>query len=73
MNFIKKIILVKKNLFYKEKVKEIESTPKIYTKNKRKSFIKSLNVSNEKNIKNKKVKTLICEGDGLGIQREITY
>lgn len=70
MNSIKKIFLLIKNLFYKEKVKMIGYTYEISTKEEKKRFVEFLK---EEATKKKKIETLICVGDGLGIQRKITY
>lgn len=72
MNIIKNFISFIKNLFSKQNnVKELtESKSEINTvKNDKAQFIKSMNNS----IPKKRVETPICEGDGLGIQHNITY
>lgn len=39
---------------------------------KRKDFINSIKV-NQINNKEKKVETMVCEGDGLGIKKKMSY
>ena len=78
MNIIKKIISAIKNMFRKhDDVKEIVE-PKInVTENKAENFIKTLKADTvhekENKKEKKKVETLICNGDGLGIQKKINY
>ena len=67
INFFKKI-LKKSN-----DIKMIES-PKEYVNNSnQESFINSLKVNIPPKKKKKKIETLTCFGDGLGIQNKITY
>lgn len=73
MSFVKRVFFFIKKRFYKENVKMIESISGVITKNEKESFIKSLKKDNFKKIEKKKIETLICEGDGLGIQGKITY
>ena len=70
MNIFKKIILFIKNKFKnQETTKQIEPPKEIEDKEKQAEFKNSLKVSTEKKKKKKsKVETLICKGDGLGIQ-----
>ena len=73
MNFIKKILLCIKNIFInKNTVKKLQE-PKISIEQEEKmTFMQSLRITTtEKNLK-KKVETLTCDGDGLGIQKKIT-
>ncbi len=74
MNFIRKIFLNIKNFFTKHnKVKSLEEH-KIETKESTKnSFNESLKVDLTKKMNNKNIETLICKGNGLGIQKNITY
>lgn len=72
MNFIKKICSFLKKIFHKEDSVKMLQTPVERAKgHDKENFIDSLkiNVIKEK----KKVETLTCEGDGLGIQSKITY
>lgn len=73
MSFIKNAILCLKKLFCKESnIKKIEeSTEKI--KNNNNEFEKSLKVKIIQENKKKKVETLTCVGDGLGIQTKISF
>ena len=69
MNFFKKLYLFfKKRLNKKDNIKMI-SAPII--KENKENFINSLKVNPIK--KQKKVESLTCVGDGLGIQTKITY
>lgn len=74
MSIIERIVLFFKNIFNKnEKTKELEEPKKIIDENENTSFIESLKFSPKGSAKNKKIETLICEGDGLGIQKKMTY
>lgn len=70
MNIINKITSFIKNIFYKQNdIKNLEAPKKvIYTEN----FVTSLKISPTKNINNRKIETLTCNGDGLGIQKKIS-
>ncbi len=73
MNIIRKMIIFIKNIFVKEeKVKRLEEPKVINQKDERDNFIKSLKVNIAEKRKNKRVETLICVGDGLGIQKKIS-
>ena len=50
----------------------LEEPKVINNSNAKDEFIKSLKVNINKVIKKKKVETLICHGDGLGINNKIT-
>ena len=70
MNIVRKIILFIKNIFNNQsKVEKIEDSKKTLEQNKKESFMESLKTTNTE--KEKKIETLICEGDGLGIQKRI--
>lgn len=71
MNYIKKIILFLHNFFHKEHIKMIEAPVEESDYDEKSKFIQSLKIIKVK--KYKKFETLICEGDGLGIQNKITY
>ena len=74
MNIIQKILLLIKNTFIKQgKVKRLEEPKNIVEKNKRTEFIESLKNNTSIKRKKKRVETLICEGDGSGIQNKISY
>lgn len=72
MNIIKNIILFFKNIFYKqEDVKLLEAPKQVISVDNKGNFIQSLRTSiTEK--KEKKIETLICSGNGLGIQKKIS-
>lgn len=69
MIILDKIISFIKKIFYKEELKKLEEVKN--THETKSEFIKSLKIHSD--IKNKKIKTLICVGDGLGIRNEIKY
>ncbi len=72
MNIINKLMTFIKNIFNKkEKTKELDAPTPVITNEKKGEFIKSLKINTENRKKEKKVETLICEGDGLGIQKNI--
>ena len=73
MNIIRKMILFIKNIFIKQyEVKKLIE-PKITEKeDKKDSFIESLKITNTQKRTKKRVETLTCNGDGLGIQKKIT-
>ena len=72
MNIISRIIEWIKNVFNKkQEIKMLEETKTFASKGKRMDFITNLKVNSK--VKRKKVETLVCPGDGLGIQSEITY
>lgn len=74
MNIIERIVLFFKNIFNKsEKIKELEESKKIIDERENTKFIKSLKFNSESSAKKKKIETLTCEGDGLGIQKKMTY
>lgn len=73
MNIIRKMILFIKNIFTKQdKVKKLTEPTIIVNDDKKESFIESLKVTTTQKRKKKKVETLTCNGDGLGIQKKIT-
>lgn len=74
MNFFIKIISFIKNVFNKqEKVKKLEVSKQGLNKKEEVDFIKSLRATTAGKRKKKEVEILICEGNGLGIQKRITY
>ena len=71
MDFIKNIFYFIKKLFNKEEIKMIEAPKEpIISKEKKNTFLNSIKINV---TKNKKVETLVCYGDGLGIQTKISY
>ncbi len=73
MNIIRKMILILKSIFIKRnKVKKLAEPKIIVEKDKKEIFIESLKVTTTQKIIKKRVETLFCTGDGLGIQKKIT-
>lgn len=73
MNFVKKIISIIKNVFIKkDEIKKLEE-PKNVVINKKDNFINSLKISTTEEKEEQDVETLICYGDGLGINTKIDY
>jgi len=78
MKIIDNIVsFLKKLLYKKDNIKLIEELPndninEEIEKYKNDDFVNSLK-SNVVKKNKKKVETLICEGDGLGIQKKISY
>ncbi len=74
MNIIKKMIMYIKNKLIKhEDIKRLE-LPKQLEEIQKKEFIKSIKILNnkkEETEENEDVETLICVGDGLGIQKRL--
>ena len=67
MNIIKNIINFIKKIFNKpEEIKKIEEA-KI---DKKEEFIQNIKIVPKE--EKKKIETLVCEGDGLGIQKKIS-
>lgn len=74
MSFIKKTILFFKMLFSKEsRIKKIEESTEKKIKSNYKDFENSLKVDITQKKRKKKVETLTCFGDGLGIQNKISF
>ena len=55
----------------KQEIKMLEEPKTFASKGKTMYFVTNLKVNSK--VKRKKVETLVCPGDGLGIQSEITY
>lgn len=73
MNYIKKIFLFFKNLFKKEdSVLMIEEPKREALRTERANFLNDIKL-NPKGKKKRKVETLTCMGDGLGIKTKIGY
>ena len=71
MDFIKNILYFIKKIFNKEEIKMLEApTEPIISKEKKNIFFNTIKINV---TKNKKVETLVCYGDGLGIQTKISY
>lgn len=74
MNFIKNIIEFFRNIFHKESdIKMIEAPIESLKEDAKTNFLNSLKVNIEQKKKKKKIETLTCFGDGLGMQNKITY
>ena len=73
MKFIKKIILFIKKTFYKNNlILSIDSPEQVLKKEKNKEkFISNIKINKSK--ENDIIETLKCDGDGLGIQKKISY
>ncbi len=71
MNVIKKIFSLIQRIFNKEETKMIEATTQHHNNHKKSEFVESLKIAKVR--KKNKVETLVCDGDGLGIQKKITY
>lgn len=74
MNIIRRMLLFIKNIFVKQdEVKKLQE-PKIeIEQDKKESFIESLKITTIEKRTKKRVETLTCNGDGLGIQKKITF
>ncbi len=73
MNIIKKMILFIKNIFIKhDEVKKLQEPNDTIEQDKKEYFIESLKINTTEKRTKKKVETLTCNGDGLGIQKKIT-
>jgi myosin-crossreactive antigen len=73
MNIIRKVILFIKNIYAKQdEVKKLAEPRIIVKEDKKESFIESLKITTTQKRTKKRVETLTCNGDGLGIQKKIT-
>ena len=73
MNIIRKMILFIKNIFIKQdEVKKLVEPKITLNEDKKESFIESLKITTTEKRTKKRVETLTCNGDGLGIQPKIT-
>ncbi len=73
MNIIRKVILFIKNIFAKkDEVKKLAEPKIIVNEDKKETFMESLKITTTPKRTKKRVETLTCDGDGLGIQRKIT-
>lgn len=71
MKILNKISIFLRNLFHKDIPKQIEA-PKTMQKEKD-DFLNSIKVDLDKKESKRKVETMVCPGDGLGIQNRIQY
>ena len=73
MSIIRKMILFIKNIFVKQdEVKRLQEPKIVIVQDKKESFIESLKIATTEKRTKKRVETLTCNGDGLGIQKKIT-
>lgn len=73
MKIIRKMILFIKNIFVKqEEIKALEEPKQIINQEKKINFIESLKITTTEKKNKKRIETLTCEGDGLGIQKKIS-
>ena len=73
MSIIRKMILSIKNIFVKQdEVKRLQEPKIVIEQDKKESFIESLKIATTEKRTKKRVETLTCNGDGLGIQKKIT-
>ena len=73
MSIIKKIILFIENIFVKqEEIKALEAPKQIINQEKKINFVESLKITTTEKKNKKRIETLTCEGDGLGIQKKIS-
>ena len=74
MKILQKIVVWLKELFYKkERTKLLEESKQILNQEEKVNFIENLKVNIIEKRKKKKIETLVCEGDGLGIQKKVDY
>ena len=74
MNIIKKIILFIKNIFIRpDEVKKLQEPKIAIEQNNKSRFLESLKTTVSEKETKRKVETLTCNGDGLGIQKKINY
>lgn len=73
MKIIRKMILFIKSIFVKqEAIKALEEPKQIINQEKKINFIESLKITTTEKKNKKRIETLTCEGDGLGIQKKIS-
>ena len=67
------MILFIKSIFVKqEAIKALEEPKQIINQEKKINFIESLKITTTEKKNKKRIETLTCEGDGLGIQKKIS-
>ena len=63
-----------KNIFIKQnELQKLEAPKTAINQSKNEGFIESLKIVTTEKRTKRKIETLICEGDGLGIQKKMTY
>ncbi len=74
MNIFKRLINYIKSVFIKkEEVKKIDAPKQVENNQVRTEFMKSLKVVIKEKRNKKKIETLVCVGDGLGIKQNMSY
>lgn len=74
MNVIERIMSFIKKIFNKqEEIKKIEAPKRVTNIKEKEDFFSSIKVFRPIQIKNNEIETLICIGDGLGIQKNMKY
>lgn len=74
MNVLERIISFIKNIFNKkEEIKMIEAPKHVTDIKEKEDFLTSIKIFRPIQIKNNEIETLICIGDGLGIQKNMKY
>ena len=73
MNIIRNIINFIKNLFHKKEERLLTEAEIKTTDIKKTKFLKDIRVDKSTSDSKVKINTPICEGDGLGIQKDIKY
>lgn len=72
MNIIKNIICFLKNIFNKQQdIKFLDEPKQVVSIDSKSNFIQSLKTTITEE-KEKKIETLVCSGNGLGIQKKIS-
>lgn len=74
MNVIERIMSFIKKFFNKqEEIKMIEAPERVTNIKEKEDFFSSIKVFRPIQIENNEIETLICIGDGLGIQKNMKY
>ena len=74
MSLLKKIITYLKKFLKKEKdIKMIPAPSVDYKENSKEEFINTIRINTIIEKNNKEIETLVCVGDGLGIQGDLKY
>ena len=72
MNFIQSLINKIQGIFMKKEIKKIEEKKSEYVINESSDFHKRLKKEVKGNEK-KRINTLVCKGDGTGIDNNVSY
>ena len=74
MNLLNKVYEFIKQIFNKKNNIKMIETPKAKIQiDEQINYRDSIKIDNTKKVKKKRIETLICDGDGLGIQNKISY